>query len=112
MSSACRLCALLLLVFAGLASTAVAQTSPAPAAPTPVYGYTFTPAPQTGTPGILEVELNSNNLHGGGPIDIRVTTTPDVIKVTTGNGSKSGPLTQIAPASLRAKRGCPTPAPI
>jgi hypothetical protein len=107
MSGAYRLCALLLLVFAGLAATAVAQPSPAPAAATPVYGYTFTPSPQTGTPGIFEVQLNSNNLHGGGPIDIRVTTTPDVVKVTTGNGSKSGALTQSAPGIFTSEARLP-----
>src|SRR5271166_2718364 len=96
MSAACRLCAVLLLSFAALTPAAA-----------PAYEYTFTPPPQTGTPRILEVQLNSDHLHGGGPIDIRVTTTPDVVKVTTGNGSQSGALTQSAPGIFTSEATLP-----
>jgi hypothetical protein len=106
MSTACRLFALLL-AFAGLTAGAAAQTSHAPATATPAYEFTFTPSPQSGTPRILEVQLNSDSLHGGGPIDIRVTTTPDVVKVTTGNGSQSGTLTQRAPGVFTSEATLP-----
>ena len=59
----------------------------------PTYGYVFTPTAQTsGTPAILKVELNSDHLRAGGPIDIRVTTTSDVVRVVTGSGKRSGTL--------------------
>jgi hypothetical protein len=70
----------------GPGSQAAAQT---------VYGYTFTPPPATGSPRILSVELNSDALHAGGPIDIRVTTTPDVVRVVTGSGKRQGTLSRL-----------------
>src|SRR5271163_1006923 len=91
---------LALVALSALPALAQATAPPTPAAPAtpPKYGYTFTPpSPGTGTPQILKVELNSDHLHAGGPIAIRVTTTPDVVKVTTGNGKRSGELTQSAP---------------
>ena len=46
-----------------------------------------------GPPRILRVELNSDTLRAGGPIDIRVTTTLDVTRVWSGNGRRKGELT-------------------
>ena len=95
-----RLPALTLALVALSASPALAQTAPAEPVPPPTppaYGYTFTPPAGTGTPQILKVELNSDHLHAGGPIAIRVTTTTDVVKVTTGKGNRSGALTQSGP---------------
>ncbi len=92
---------------------ALAQTAAPPAAPVPPptppnYAYTFTPPSQgAGTPQILKVELNSDHLHAGGPIAIRVTTTPDVVKVTTGNGKRSGQLTQSAPGIFTSESTLP-----
>jgi hypothetical protein len=62
--------------------------------PPPTYAYTFTPPVAEGSPRINKVELNSDHLQAGGPIAIRVTTTPDVIQVVTGNGKRSGALTK------------------
>jgi hypothetical protein len=61
--------------------------------PTPTYAYTFSPAVATGSPRIIKVELNSDHLHAGEPIAIRVTTTPDVTEVVTGHGKHNGALT-------------------
>jgi hypothetical protein len=63
----------------------------------PVYGYAFTPPAAAGSPRILSIELNSDSLHAGGPIDIRVKTTPDVTGVTTGHGKHKGALVATAP---------------
>jgi hypothetical protein len=106
MSAACCLFALVL-AFAGQTAVAAAHIAYAPATATPDYEFTFTPPPQSGTPRILEVQLNSDRLHGGGPIDIRVTTTPDVVNVTTGNGSQSGALTQRAPGVFTSEATLP-----
>jgi hypothetical protein len=67
----------------------------APGSAQTVYGYTFTPPTATGTPRIISVELNSDRLRAGGPIDIRVTTTPDVVRVVTGSGRRQGTLSRI-----------------
>ena len=63
----------------------------------PIYGYAFTPPAAAGSPRILSVELNSDSLHAGGPIDIRVKTTPDVTGVTTGHGRHKGALLPASP---------------
>jgi hypothetical protein len=64
----------------------------------PIYGFSFTPPPPvTGPSEILKIELNSDDLHAGGPIAIRVTTTPDVTQVMTGNGRHQGFLTRVSP---------------
>ena len=105
MSFAFRSMAYLVVFFASTGASAFAQTpasspsqAPVPDATPIVYGYTFTPpAPSAGTPRFLSIELNSDHLKAGGPIAIRVSTTPDVVKVTTGNGKHSGTLTQSAP---------------
>jgi hypothetical protein len=61
------------------------------------YGYSFVPpAPATGAPEILKIELNSDDLRAGGPIAIRVTTAPDVTEVVTGNGRHHGSLTRAS----------------
>jgi hypothetical protein len=86
---------------------APAQTAPAQA-PAPAYGYVFTPpAPATGSPQILKVELNSAVLRAGGPIAIRVTTTPDVARVVTGSGKRQGTLTLAAPGVFTSQSTLP-----
>ena len=82
-------------VVCALGPAAAPAQTPAASAPAVVYAFTYTPAPATGTPRIISVELNSNTLHAGGPIDIRVKTTPDVTKVTSGNGRHKGDLTAM-----------------
>jgi hypothetical protein len=64
---------------------------------TPTYSYVFVPTVPQSDPRIFKVELNSDRLQAGGSIAIRVTTTPDVVAVETGNGPRSGQLTQISP---------------
>jgi hypothetical protein len=115
MSFAFRSMAYLVVFFASAGVSAFAQTpaSSPPQAPipdaTPIgYGYTFTPPdPSTGTPRFLSVELNSDHLKAGGPIAIRVSTTLDVMKVTTGNGKHSGTLTQSAPGVFTSESTLP-----
>jgi len=65
-----------------------ATPSPAPAptvAPTPnPYLYVITPPPTAGPadgPHILEVDVNDHAIHPGGPLLVRVTTSPNVIGV-------------------------------
>jgi len=63
----------------------------------PVYTYTWVPPASVGSPRILKVELNSDHLRAGGPIAIRVTTSPDVVQVVTGKGNRQGALTKERP---------------
>jgi hypothetical protein len=56
---------------------------------------------------IRKVELNSDHLQAGGPIAIRVTTTPDVIQVVTGNGPQSGVLTKTGPGIFASESTLP-----
>lgn len=69
---------------------------------TPTYGYVSVPTVPQSDPSIFKVELNSNRLQAGGPIAIRVTTTPDVVAVETGNGPRSGELTRTSPGVFTA----------
>ena len=75
--------------------------------PAPVYGFTWIAPSTGGTPQIIRVELNSNHLRAGGPIAIRVTTSPDVVKVFVGNGKHSGALTQLAPGTFVSSSSLP-----
>ncbi|HMD01607.1 MAG TPA: hypothetical protein VKG44_01460 [Candidatus Baltobacteraceae bacterium] len=101
----------MLLRFSWLARAAflaLAATLPANAQTATVYGYTWSPAaPATTSPAILKVELNSDHLQAGGPIAIRVSTTPDVVKVVTGNGPRSGALTSVAPGIFTSQATLP-----
>jgi hypothetical protein len=112
MPSVFRSIACLVVLFASFAAPAFAQTTPASDATPIVYGYTFTPpatSPETatGTPRFISIELNSDHLRAGGPIAIRVTTTPDVVKVTTGNGKHSGTLTQSGSGIFTSESSLP-----
>lgn len=74
----------------------------------PAYAFSFAPpTPASGTAEILKIELNSDNLHAGGPIAIRVTTTPDVTQVVTGNGRRRGSLTRISPGIFTSQSTLP-----
>jgi hypothetical protein len=74
----------------------------------PTYGFSFAPpAPASGTAEILKIELNSDDLHAGGPIAIRVTTMPDVTQVVTGNGKHRGSLTRISPGIFTSQSTLP-----
>ena len=48
-----------------------------------------------GSPQILEVDLNSNVLKAQGDIDIRVLTSPDVVKVVSRSGGHSGEVHKV-----------------
>ena len=102
------------LLMALLPANAAAQAP----TPPPTYGFTWiAPATTNGMPQIIKVELNSDHLRAGGLIAIRVTTSPDVVKVVTGSGKRSGPLTKVAPGSFNSNStlphvGGPAPIPI
>ncbi len=81
--------------------------SAAQTTPPPTYTYTFTPAAAEGSPRINKVELNSDHLQAGGPIAIRVTTTPDVIQVVTGSRRQSGALTKTGPGIFTSESTLP-----
>jgi hypothetical protein len=85
----------------------VPAASAAQTTPPPTYTYTFTPASAQGSPKIRKVELNSDHLQAGGPIAIRVTTTPDVVQVVTGNGPQSGVLTKTGPGIFASESTLP-----
>jgi hypothetical protein len=77
-------------------ASAAPEASPSPAVPTPTPAPTGVPATATpspykyvvnatpnpnaspGAPQILRIEVNDQTIHPGGPVAIRVTTTPDV----------------------------------
>jgi hypothetical protein len=71
------------------------------------YGYVFLPPPTPGSPRIRKVELNSDELHAGGTIAIRVTTTPDVVSVVTGNGKHRGTLLRVGRGVFRGDSSLP-----
>ncbi len=71
------------------------------------YGYVFLPPPTTGAPRIRKVELNSDELHSGGTIAIRVTTSPDVVAVVTGSGKHQGSLLRVGRGVFRGDSSLP-----
>jgi hypothetical protein len=73
----------------------------------PTYGYVFLPPATSGTPRIRKVELNSDELHAGGTIAIRVTTTPDVVAVVTGSGKHQGTLERVGRGVFRGDSTLP-----
>lgn len=102
------------------ASPAVA--SPNPASPSPIaapssttspspYSYRFVPRQPAhvtpGTPQIFAVYLNSKQLHSQGPILIKVSTSPDVVKVVSRSGSQEGLIPMVAPGDFEANSKLP-----
>jgi hypothetical protein len=84
--------------------------SPAPtAAPTPVYHFKFVPpvkaSPNPADPQILEVDLNSQTLHG--TIAMRILTNAVVTKVITRSNGQSGTVPQIGPGAFAATGSVP-----
>jgi len=71
------------------------------------YGFVFLPPPTAGTPRIRKVELNSDELHSGGTIAIRVTTSPDVVAVVTGSGKHQGTLLRVGRGVFRGDSSLP-----
>lgn len=95
------------------ASAEATQASPSPtpeASPMP-YAYRFVPRqpdnPAPGTPQIFAVYLNDKKLHSLGPFDIKVATSPDVVKVVTGSGGQDGDLAMVAPGDFEATSKLP-----
>lgn len=91
--------------------SAEASPSPTPAASPVPYAYRFVPRqpdnPAPGTPQILAVYLNDKKLRSLGPFDIKVATSPDVVKVVTGSGGQDGDLTMVAPGDFEAASKLP-----
>lgn len=91
-------------------ASASAAPTPVPT-PTPNYKYRFTPPPnpgaESGSPQILEIDLNDKQLTPHGKIAMRVLTSPDVVKVITRSNGREGPLQQIAPGEFIANGSIP-----
>jgi hypothetical protein len=97
-------------------ASATPAGSPGPAgSPLPAPTSTTTPNPYTyrfvprqpdhvapGTPQIFAVYLNSQQLHSLGPILIKVSTSPDVVKVVSENGSSAGIVPMVSPGDFEA----------
>ena len=97
------------------------SATPAPAAPTmpppserptsPPYGYRFVPRQPghvpAGQPQIFAVYLNSNKLKSLGPIDIKVSTSPDVVKVMTVSNGRESAIPMIGPGDFEATSKLP-----
>jgi hypothetical protein len=101
------------------ATPAVPQSGPT-ASPLPAPTSTTTPNPYAyrfvphqpdhvapGTPQIFAVYLNSKDLHSLGPILIKVSTSPDVVKVVSQNGSSAGVVPMISPGDFEATSKLP-----
>ncbi len=98
------------------AATGLPQATPAGATPaaseTPIpYTYRFVPSqptnPAPGTPAIYAVYLNDKKLHSQGPIDIKVSTSPDVVKVVSRSGGQEGVIPMVAPGDFEANSKLP-----
>lgn len=93
-------------------SGAPAQAPPPAASTEPVvYTYRFVPhlpaTPVAGQPLIFAVYLNSDTLHSGGVIAMKVVTTPDVVKVATRSAGRGGTVPQVAPGDFEATSKLP-----
>ncbi len=92
---------------AGATSPASPGASPSPVpGPTVDYGFRFVPHqpehPAAGAPIIFAIYLNSNKLKSLGPIDIKVSTAPDVVKVFTHSNGRDSAIPMIAPGDFEA----------
>jgi hypothetical protein len=80
--------------------------SPAPTTPADSYKYRFVPRqpdhPASGVPQIFAVYLNEHTLHSQGPIQIKVTTSSDVVKVVSQSGSHQGNIPEVVPGDFEA----------
>jgi len=77
-----------------------ASAAPATAAGATIpYAYRFVPYPpkDANSPRIFAVYLNDKVLHALGPIDIRVDTSPDVVRVEEHTGKRSYAIPMTAP---------------
>jgi hypothetical protein len=90
-----------------------ATPTPAPVAtatPSP-YHYRFVPHvpahPAPGDPIIYAVYLNESRLRSAGPIDIRVETSPEVVKVISRSNGRDGVVPLISPGVFVAQGKLP-----
>ncbi len=85
--------------------------TPAEHPTSPAYGYRFVPRQPdhvpAGQPQIFAVYLNSNKLKSLGPIDIKVSTSPDVVKVMTVSNGRENAIPMIAPGDFEAASKLP-----
>jgi len=81
--------------------SAPASAQPAATATPSPYHYRFVPHraahPAPGDPQIYAVYLNDKKLHSLGPIDIRVETSPEVVKVVNHNNGHDDVVPLVAP---------------
>lgn len=102
---------------AGAPASPAASVAPTPTLPpaerptAPPYGYRFVPRQPdhvpAGQPQIFAVYLNSNKLKSLGPIDIKVSTSPDVIKVFTESNGRENAIPMIGPGDFEAASKLP-----
>ncbi len=90
-------------------ATPIAPTPSAPPpSPEPTLNYTYRFVPHQpahlaqGQPQIFAVYLNSNKLKSLGPIDIKVTTSADVVRVFTHSNGHDGDIPMIAAGDFEA----------
>lgn len=76
-----------------------------------LYLYRFVPGqpdrPAADQPQIFAVYINGKTLHSLGPIDIRVVTSANVVKVTSSSNGRTGSLAEIGPGDFQAHSGLP-----
>ncbi|HMD02385.1 MAG TPA: hypothetical protein VKG44_05410 [Candidatus Baltobacteraceae bacterium] len=64
-------------------------------------------SPAADVPQILEVDLNDSHLQAHGHIQMRVLTSPDVVKVISRSNGHEGTLTQAAPGEFLGSGNVP-----
>ncbi len=78
---------------------------------TATYVYRFVPGqpahPAADQPQIFAVYLNAKALHSQGPIDIRVITSANVVKVTSSSNGQAGSVAEIGPGDFQAHSKLP-----
>jgi len=82
------------------------SVTPSASATRDPYKYRFVPrqpaVSEPGTPQIFAIFLNDQTLHGGGVIEIKVVTSPDVVKLISRSNGRQGVLPAIAPGDFEA----------
>jgi len=102
------------------ATTTPVPPSPAPASPSPQpsgspspFTYVVSPAPgPSGAPRIVEIALNDRVLHKGGPLLVRVTTSPDVTSVVARTMGRELGIPQGGPGYFSGQDQLPSSIPL
>lgn len=87
------------------ATSSSATVAPSTPTPTPLtYKYRFVPhnTSRLGEPKIYAVYLNDKKLRSLGPINIKVATTPDVVKVVSRSNGREGIIPIVTPGNFEA----------